>query len=170
MELLDLECVDGAWTERVYALLAACGDEFVPPLSARHSTSQADLDGTERHDGVGAYFAEMRSQPIVLAVEGDELLGFLSYRPDFELDFLAEKSVYVTTVCVASAHRRRGIASALYGHVEERVAPQTVSLRTWSTNTPQIGALRKRGYECARTIENDRGPGVDTVYFIKRSR
>ena len=170
MRLLDLERVDGPWAEPVWRLLSACGDEFVPPLSARHSTSQADLDGTERHDGVGAYFAEMRSQPIVLAVEGDELLGFLSYRPDFELDFLAEKSVYVTTVCVASAYRRRGIASALYGHVEERVAPQTVSLRTWSTNTPQIGALRKRGYECARTIENDRGPGVDTVYFIKRSR
>ena len=170
MRLLDLDRVDGPWAEPVWRLLSACGDEFVPPLSARHSTSQADLDGTERHDGVGAYFAEMRSQPIVLAVEGDELLGFLSYRHDFELDFLAEKSVYVTTVCVASAYRRRGIASALYGHVEERVAPQTVSLRTWSTNTPQIGALRKRGYECARTIENDRGPGVDTVYFIKRSR
>lgn len=170
MRLLDLERVDGPWAEPVWRLLSACADEFVPPLSARHSTSQTDLGSEERHEGPTAYFEEMRSQPIVLAVEGEELLGFLSYRPNFELDFLGERSVYVTTVCVSAAHRRRGIASALYGHIEERVAPQTVSLRTWSTNAPQIGALRKRGYECARTIENDRGPGVDTVYFIKRSR
>ena len=170
VDLVDLPYIDAEHESAVRELLFACADEFVPPLSARHSTSQTDLDSDEHHSGAQAYFDEMREQPIVLALSDGELLGFLSYRPDFELDFLGEKSVYVTTVCVEAAHRRFGVASRLYGHIEDLVAPDTISLRTWSTNVAQIGALQKRGYECVRTLVDDRGPGVDTVYFVKRNR
>lgn len=169
MDLVDLPRIDDAHMDAVRALLFACEGEFVPPLSERHSTSQTDLDSGERHSGPQAYFDEMSAQPIVLALRDTELLGFLSYRPDFVLDFLPGASCYVTTVCVDAAHRREGVATALYAHVEALVRPQGVSLRTWSTNVAQIGALRKRGYECVRTLPDDRGPGVDTVYFLKRN-
>lgn len=168
MELVEIDRVDEGHEDAVRALLAACDEEFVPPLSARHSTRQANLDGSEFHDGVDAYFDEMRRQPIILAVAGSELLGFLSYIPGYELPFLDGPSSYVSTVCVAPAHRRRGVASALYGLLEERVAPGTVSLRTWSTNVAQITALERRGYACVRRIADDRGAGIDTVYFAKR--
>lgn len=169
MDLVDLPRIDAAHEGAVRDLLFACEGEFVPPLSARHSTSQSDLGTGERHSGPQAYFDEMREQPIVLAIQGGDLLGFLSYRPGFVLDFLPGTSCYVTTVCVDASHRREGVATALYAHVEALVRPQGVSLRTWSTNLAQIGALRKRGYECVRTLPDDRGPGVDTVYFLKRN-
>lgn len=168
MELVELAHVDEGHEVAVRDLLFACADEFVPPLSARHSTRQTELSGSERHDGADAYFAEMREQPIILAVDGTALLGFLSYVPGVELAFLDGPSSYVSTVCVGHGHRRRGVASALYDRIERLAAPGVVSLRTWSTNEAQLGALRKRGYVCVRRISDDRGPGVDTVYYAKR--
>lgn len=44
MELVGIDWVDEGHEDAVRALLAACDDEFVPPLSARHSARQADLD------------------------------------------------------------------------------------------------------------------------------
>ncbi len=168
MDLVELERVDDECSGLVRALLADCGDEFVPPLSSRHSTSQSELGPDQpRGDGVDAYFEEMRRQPIILALEGSELVGFLSYIPGFVLDFLPGQSYYVSTICVNRAHRRRGIASLLYDRVEQIARPGIVSLRTWSTNAAQIGALGRRGYVCVKRIVDDRGKGIDTVYFAK---
>lgn len=168
MDLLELERLDGVHAESVRALLADCGDEFVPPLSTRHSTSQSNLGPNQpQGDGVSAYFEEMRRQPIILALEGSTLVGFLSYIPGFSLDFLPGPSCYVSTICVSRAHRCRGIASALYQRMEELARPGIVSLRTWSTNHVQIAVLKRRGYDCVKSIADDRGEGIDTVYFAK---
>lgn len=168
MDFIELERVDDEHAELVRTLLADCGDEFVPPLSSRYSTRQSELGPNQPHgDGVSAYFEEMRRQPIILAQEGHELTGFLSYIPGFVLDFLPDRSCYVSTICVDRKRRHRGIASSLYERVERIARPGIVSLRTWSTNEAQIAVLERRGYVCARRIADDRGRGIDTVYFAK---
>ena len=40
-----------------------------------------------------------------------------------------------------------------------------VSTRTWSLNHAQLHELAKRGYRQLALLKDDRGPGVDTVYF-----
>ena len=61
----------------------------------------------------------------------------------------------------------RGVAKALYQRMEELARPGIVSLRTWSTNHAQIAVLKRRGYDCVRRIADDRGEGIDTIYFAK---
>ena len=104
---------------------------------------------------------------LAFADHPEHVQGFLSYIPGFVLDFLPGQSYYVSTICVNRAHRRRGIASLLYDRVEQIARPGIVSLRTWSTNAAQIGALGRRGYVCVKRIVDDRGKGIDTVYFAK---
>jgi RimJ/RimL family protein N-acetyltransferase len=40
--------------------------------------------------------------------------------------------------------------------------------RTWSTNAAHIAILGKFGFSQIARIENDRGEGIDTVYFAKK--
>ena len=43
-----------------------------------------------------------------------------------------------------------------------------VTTRTWSTNASQMHSFRKRGYAICERIADDRGKGIDTVYFVKK--
>ncbi len=57
----------------------------------------------------------------------------------------------------------------LYDLIENEV-PKTlscnrISTRTWSTNKAQIHSLKKRGYKEQRVLVDDRGPGIDTIYY-----
>lgn len=168
MRLVDFTCVECSIEHQVGELLSACADEFVPPLSQRYSTSQDDLGSAPGGSFPDAYFNVMRDQSIICAFEGEVLAGFLSYVEGYELACLGHPSTYVTTLCVAAAQRRRGVASALYRHLERVVGAGVVSLRTWSTNVAQTEALRRLGYRCVGRVVDDRGPGIDTVYFAKR--
>lgn len=168
MELVNRAFVGDDIREAVGELLSACADEFVPPLSQRYSTSQADLGSVQGSPFPDAYFNVMRDQSIICAFEGEVLAGFLSYVEGYELACLGGPSTYVTTLCVAAGLRRRGVASALYRHLESVVGTGVVSLRTWSTNVAQTEALRRLGYRCVGRVVDDRGPGIDTMYFAKR--
>lgn len=155
----------------VYALLTSCDYDFVPPLSQRTSTHQGNLapqSGAHSNDGVQAYFDEMSRQPFFLAWDGDALVGFLAYIPNYECPpYITLPSNYVTTVCVERDVRGQGIGSALYEALESRLAGQPITIRTWSTNASQNSLLVGRGYRALAVLPNDRGPGVDTVYYGK---
>ena len=43
-----------------------------------------------------------------------------------------------------------------------------ITLRTWSTNGAQEHILDKLGYGLVRRLKDDRGEGIDTVYFVKK--
>lgn len=100
------------------------------------------------------------------------LQGFLSYRPHWTGEGpLAGDSLYITTVCVPKELRGRGIATELYCALEQKESspgePCAITIRTWSTNLAQIALLEKLGYHAALRIQDDRGPGIDTIYFRK---
>ena len=40
-----------------------------------------------------------------------------------------------------------------------------IALRTWSTNAAQLRLMEKLGFTCVLRLPDDRGPGVDTVYY-----
>ena len=71
--------------------LLILGDkEFIPPLSSRSSTTQQGL-GSAKGSGIDLYFEEMKEQSFVLALEGDILAGFMSFRIDHEGAHIREK-------------------------------------------------------------------------------
>ena len=159
---------------QTYHLLEECEGEFVPPLSQRVSTRQSNLTDTDSISatGIESYFDEMAEQSFLLAVSETDgrLLAFLSYIPSRQLpeEILDRESSYVSTICTAHNVRGNGIARALYRELEELA--DVITIRTWSTNMSQLHILNKLGYEELARIPNDRGKGVDTLYFIKARR
>ena len=168
----DQRQLDGVWQ-----LLVRYGEDFVPPLSARNSTCQQHLrDAAVPSDrGPAAYFEQLRHQRFLLAMEGETVAGFLSFRYDHVPPILAGQAragtlgLYVTTLIVDAACRRQGAARGLYRllmDLEPRCR-RLLSTRTWSGNSGHISLLEKLSFAGPVRIPDDRGPGVDTVYYYK---
>ncbi len=150
----------GEYEEAAWLLTKAADEDFVPPLSTRMSTTQKNLNpgASEDVEGPVEYFAELKKQHNLLAVEDNRLLGFMSFRPDHEL------GCYVSTVIVDASIRNQGIAKQLYEKLIA-TAVRPIATRTWSQNHAHIHILEELGFINFDTIPNDRGVGIDTVYF-----
>jgi ribosomal protein S18 acetylase RimI-like enzyme len=142
--------------------------EFVPPLTARSTTTQRSLTGTAEPQEA-SYFDHLRHQHnLLLFVEG-ELQGFLSFLPSYR-DFRlprADTCLYVSTIAVRPSARGHGYARLLYERLFAlpNTLPAWVVLRTWSTNVGHIGLLSSLGFKVMLTIPDDRGRGIHTLYF-----
>lgn len=149
-------------------LVEEVSNEFVPPLTARSSTTQAMLkDGS-----IGAsnsYFDEMLTQDNLLLVEGCQLQGFLSFRAPHRDARLPEMGdcIYVSTIAVRPTARGRGFSRLLYEKLFDLPGslPKWILLRTWSTNTHHLHLLAALGFILLFTVPDDRGLGIDTVYL-----
>ncbi len=153
-------------------MLTLADKEFVPPLSERSSTTQGNLSagGT---GGINSYYADMAKQEILCALEGEEVLGFVSYRKDYVSELISESelpNIYISTLVLSPAARGRGLTSKMYSFLFDELYPEcSVFTRTWSTNIAHTKILSKFGFSELLRKENDRGEGIDTVYY-KRER
>lgn len=87
--------------------------------------------------------------PIFLAKEGNTLTGYLVCRVE-------DTTVWVESLYVAPAHRRNGIASALYGRAEQyaqTLGGDTLYNYVHPNNDKIIAFLQKHGYSVLNLIE-----------------
>ena len=166
----------GEWDD-IWDIICECDSEFVPPLSSRNSSTQSNLligrqeDQTDKKAKPYVYFEGIKNQEFILAEIEGRVVGFLTFRTNYICDALQDFGVsnYITTLCVDKKHRKQGILSRMYDHMEnelpEGIHCSKVSTRTWSQNNAHIGMLLKRGYGLQKTLNDDRGPGIDTLYF-----
>lgn len=162
--------------EAIFDLLCACDGDFVPPLSQRVSSVQKAFGAAQTEEKPYSYFEIMRQQMFTCARdESGKMVAFLTFRPGYTCAELEKfgRNNYMTTACVYPEHRGHGLVTKLYDIVEnglpEEMRTEYTTTRTWSTNTVQMYAFPKRGYEIVATLKDDRGPGVDTVYFVKKN-
>lgn len=167
----------------VKRLLVSADDEFVPPLSGRDGTTQreglAETGETPEADvdeAIESYHEQCMDQHLIAAHEDGELRGFMSFRTGYETPELDEyqPSNYISTIVVDPAYRRRGLARRMYEVILTEIPPSVrspyVTTRTWSTNRSHLRLLEELQFENVETIPNDRGEGIDTVYYgIERS-
>lgn len=152
-------------------LLAAAESEFVPPLSARQGTTQTDGLDEQRNDALDAYYEQCIDQSFIIAHETGAVVGFLSFRPDYAIDELGgyTPSNYVSTIIVDPDHRRHGYARRLYDELltdpPQSLREPYVTTRTWGSNDRHLRLLEQLGFELLTRIEDDRGEGIDTVYY-----
>lgn len=160
--------------EQIRRLLQLCDQDFVPPLSGRNSTSQTDwstVDDTV--DGISEYLENICCQHVVLWKEKGVIQSFMTWRDHFNCEYLTEypDCCYLTTLCINPAFRGQGISERMYElaekDIEEKYPGSEITLRTWSTNQAQDHILPRIGYRLIRRLVNDRGPGIDTVYYVK---
>lgn len=174
-QLIDPGTADEATLDTIWNILTVVDREFVPPLSARSGTLERRLTQESIWGGPVSYFDQLTHQHVVLARVGAEPAAIMSFIRGYHDDALADwsPSTYVSTTAVLPRFRRRGLGAALNEYVEhqpETIAGRYVSRRTWSTNTGNLALLAAAGYTEAVRIPDDRGPGVDTVYFVKDLR
>jgi len=161
-----------AFASQMLEMLTASDREFIPPLSARSSTTQKDLSGGESSpEGIQLYFGEMKKQQILGAFEEERLLGWISYRENYTCPEIGEDTlpnIYLSTLVSRPEARGRGLTRSLYDHLFHTLCPdRNVFTRTWSTNAIHIRILEKFGFRLLCRKVNDRGNGIDTVYFRK---
>lgn len=153
----------------ILELLTLCDGEFVPPLSSRSSTTQRELTDTgERGAAPYAYFESIREQSALVALEGGRVLGVMSFRKDYvsqEIPRETQPNLYVTTVAIHPKRQGEGIAGALYDKLIDRFVGYHIFTRTWSTNSGHISLLRSRKFYERHRLVDDRGQGIDTVFF-----
>lgn len=157
--------------KRIWDILVQADDEFVPPLSERETTMQKNFNTTKSKDvkGPKEYFDALMNQSFLLAEKEEEVVAFMSYIPNHRLVIGKRKENvvnYVSTIIVDKAHRSQGLTQLLYQKLFETESGH-IATRTWSTNTAHLYILDKLGFKNVYTIKNDRGNGIDTVYYVK---
>ena len=155
----------------VYRMLELADNEFVPPLSSRSSSTQRDfLENTKNRDGIRKYFEQLKNQRFAVALEDGVLIAFVSYKENHSCVEISQKelpNIYISTLIVSPNARGKGVTKALYSRIFSEYETVNVFTRTWSTNIAHIKILEKYGFEVVKVLEDDRGNGIDTIYFKK---
>ena len=166
MEIVLLEkLTDPTKQEAIRQLLILADQEFVPPLSARTSSTQMDLapGGT---GSIDAYYDTIRDLPVVLALENDRVVGFMHFRFDHTCDHITQvPNAYACTSSVHPDGRGHGLMAKFYTAIIEAYPERMVCTRTWHTNLGHLHILGKLGFTQTCCLENDRGEGIHTVYY-----
>ncbi len=152
----------------IFQLLKDCDHEFVPPLSARNSTVQSDLNVSGGGGEPIEYFNIIKEQSFFTAEEDGRIVAFMSFRRNYVSEEIPPSmcpNIYITTVIVSPEKRNRGITNKFYRAIFAKFGAVDIFTRTWSQNGAHIRILSSlKFYEYVRK-ENDRGPGIDTVYY-----
>lgn len=162
---------DDDYSLGIFKVLTANEDEFVPRLSARSSVTQKDFCSSEFSvKGLVDYFWDIMKQPAIVALYNGKVVGFMSYRRNqhnTDIPVTMCENAYVTTVIIDKKMRGKGIARKFYKLLFDLSPERFVYTRTWSTNIAHISLLESMGFDNIHTITDDRGKGIDTVYYGK---
>ena len=108
----------------ILELLTLCDRKFVPPLSARNSTTQSLLSGNQAGTPVPyEYFENIRRAPAFVAMEEGKTVGFMSLKRNYvcpEIPPAMTPNVYITTIIVHPRYRNQGITNQMYSALLER--------------------------------------------------
>lgn len=160
-----------AYGSQILELLTDSDREFVPPLSARNSTTQQDLSSGEScTEGILQYYRQLQTQKVMAAVEGQRLLAFVSYVENYIGGPISPEdtpNIYLSTLVMRPEARGKGLTKKLYAKLFDAYKPASVFTRTWHTNAAHIRILDFFGFETLAILKDHRGPGIDTVYFKK---
>ena len=161
------------YREEILGMMRFSDKDFIPPLSARSSTTQKDLSGIRSvENGIELYYSQMEQQQILCVFEGETLLGFVSYRENYTCDQITEDTfpnIYLSTLIVKPEARGKGLTRKMYEYLFwDQYRDRNIFTRTWSTNSAHIKILDGFGFTLIQRLENDRGNGIDTVYFRKK--
>lgn len=143
---------DAAVAHRIYALLQLAHDQETALTEVKSSTGLEET-ATE---------IQASSEYFLGAVDGDNLVGFLSIAPDDEVGQLS-----IDTLVVDPAHQRKGIGEQLLAHALQRGPGMTFSVCTGASNIPALQLYEKSGF-----IEYRRGtigPEQHALVKLRRS-
>ncbi|NBI06411.1 GNAT family N-acetyltransferase [Senegalia massiliensis] len=170
MKNINLNFIDNLndilpFKDAIWNLLLLCDKDFYPTLSERENNP----------NGPYKYFKSLfiDEAKFLLAFDNKKLVGFSIFYHNYYEDIISQYTPcnYIKIACVHPDYRGQKIASKFNKFIESEL-PFELSLpfivrRTWSSNFPQMSLLQNYGYTLFHKFENDRGDGINTVYFSK---
>lgn len=127
-------------------------NEFTPPLFERPEFVYQLKNGLNIS---GLMAMEANTKPVAATLYKTEYCG-------------DKEKAYLTFFRVVPELRRLGIGfwfrQNLLAHLKT-AGFKSVVTRTWSTNYPMMRLNEKTNFQRSKAIVDDRGPGIDTVYF-----
>lgn len=147
-------------------LLQRCDSDFFPPLSER-----VNYETIKTAAPSNRYFDEVTEQSAILAFNYGRLVGLMlftnkdSYTPPVDVNF----ETYVSTTLVDPEYRGFGVATAMNELLESTDGVFPILRRTWTTNAVNRSLLVNRGFRVVKEFPNDRGNGIGTVYYWRKS-
>ena len=170
MELKYFETVaDCSYADDIQALLALADKEFIPPLSARGSSTQQNLTCTDAVSaGANAYYRTISTQPVIVATENGRCYGFMAFKKDYVCEYYHKTpNLYASTCVVHPDARGKGLMRGFYQEMIDLFPHCSIYTRTWHTNISHLKVLEKLGFSLLIRLPDHRGPGMDTVYFVR---
>ncbi len=156
--------------QQVLALMKKHDKDFVPPLSHRGSTTQGNLDHLPEGN-IENYFNEMLEQEFFIAFNEKQVVGFMTFRKNFVSPVIKDaNNIYISTIIVDEDYRGRGITKDFYRLCLHKYKQKHIFTRTWSQNMSHIGLLAGIHFTEFHRIPDDRGKGIDTVYYKYQRR
>lgn len=162
--------------DRIWDWLCIAKDEFIPPLNRRSGTMDLLSPASELMPEAGpvAYFSQLRDQSLLLASADQSPVGFMSIREESPVDRIpgCPTGHYISTIIVDPQHRGKGVCRGMYEELFRlrsagRLSNAPFITRTWSTNASHIPLLNQLNFSCVYKLADDRGPHIDTWYFLK---
>jgi len=169
---IELPSSDTRVAASIRQLLVEVDNEFVPPLSCRSDTTNKGFAAVSGCNGPDEYVRQTLSRPCLVAFRDDQFAGFMALLPRHHDPYLniGDLCIYVVTVATRRQYRGQGVArqlyEALFGLAPEFASP-FVATRTWNTNASHIALLEKLGFQQVNRLRDDRGCGIDTLYFAR---
>ena len=154
--------------EAIRQLLILGDKDFIPPLSSRSSSTQSTLSTAASENGIDDYFETIRTMPTVLALDGDRVAGFMTFRFDHICDQIGPETLpnlYASTCVVHPDYRGQGLMTKFYTAMMEHYPHRGIYTRTWHTNFGHLKVLDRLGFSQLCCLENHRGEGIHTVYY-----
>lgn len=156
-------------------ILQKVDSDFYPPLSARRSfdfwlnlfDNGSILYATDGSSGAVVGF--LAYYPSLSGEIYDKLMACVNIEPVTSVKTnVFYSGAYIHFIAVLPEYRGRGISSLLMDNLlSETKQKQIDSIRviTWSTNHQSIRLYKKHGFKEIHRIPNERGKGIDSIYF-----
>jgi ribosomal protein S18 acetylase RimI-like enzyme len=153
MEVVKFKNKKGEY-EKLLNFLKLVDKDFYPPLSERCPLKEY-LNAIVK-DGI-----------IIYLTENNKVIGMIGYY------YFSKKfnCAYINTIAVLKEFRGKEFGELLLKKCLSDIKNQNikkVKTRTWSTNKISIHLYEKFGFKVCNIVKNDRGPGVDSIYFEKK--
>jgi len=155
-------------------LLSAADEAFVPPLTDDTRSTISRPGDRPGPTSIEEYVDTCLDRPLLGAFDEGRLVGFASLEPQADGGPLADytPTTHVSVLVVDEAYRGEGIATRFYKHLLDtpptELPQSAISTKMWHTNRAHISILDALGFDCVHRVEDDREPGIDTVYYARR--
>ncbi len=161
------------YEEEILNMLKDADDDFLPPLSKRNvnrETNRNTFSDVRSEQNIRNYCSAMLKESVLAIFEGDALCGFVSFAENLKNEIITETpNIYIGTAVIAATLRGKGALTKAYDHLFNDIfRDRNIFTRTWSTNAAHIKVLSKFSFDEIKRIKDDRGEGIDTIYFLKR--